>query len=399
MMSEWFLLLLPVAAASGWFSAMRGRQYKKSLSRLPSAYVKGLNQLLDQQHSKAVDTFIEIFQVNPDTVDTHIILGNLYRQRGEIEKAIKIHQNLIAKQNLTSAHRAHAVLELGRDCFDAGLLDRSEKLFKEVLFFKIDAMEIEVYQRLKTLYEAEKSWDEAILTARKLQKIDPNNDYASNIAHYYCELAETALADKDYAIAFKHLLSAEALDSALLRLDILRGDIYVQRNDFAKALYHYKRAFGKHPDFAILLLPRMQKTLKNMPPAEAASHIQNLKPSIVSVSYLQAYILTLLRAGLRNEVEQFFERLNENGDVPIPILKIVLQHKLELDEVSDKRLIQEVVTSLESNGDIGYKYQCSNCGFQSNENHWLCPSCMRWGMVMPRDIISTNLAGSSLSRI
>ncbi len=391
MIFEWFWLLLPVAAASGWLTAIRGRVQKKTESRLPLAYVKGLNLLLDQQHGKAVDTFVEIFQVNPDTVEAHIILGNLYRQRGEIEKAISIHQNLIAKQNLTSAHRAGALLELGRDYFDAGLLDRSEKFFKEVLSFGISATEVEAYQRLKTLYEVEKNWDEAILVAQKLQKLNPNNNYSTSTAHYYCELAEMALGNKNHRTALKYLTKAEALDEALLRLDILRGDIYVQKDDFDKALRHYKRAFGKHPDFAILLLPRIQKTLENFSPTEISDYMRNLRPSIVSVSYLKACILSLLHAGLKQEVGKFFEHLNQGGNVPIPILKIILQHKLKLNEVNDKHLIKEIITSLEGSDSAGYKYQCSNCGFQSSENHWLCPSCARWDMIMPCDIISTRL--------
>src|SRR3972149_1945846 len=181
-------LLLPLAAASGWFVARleQKRRVQKSLD-LPSAYFTGLNFLLNEQPDKAIEVFIRVLEVNSDTVETHLALGNLFRRRGEVERAIRIHQNLIARPTLDKEQRSHALMELGQDYFKAGLFDRAENLFLELA--EIQAHSEQALKLLLHIYQQEKEWEKAIDVTRKLAPIT-GKIMDENIAHFYCELAD-----------------------------------------------------------------------------------------------------------------------------------------------------------------------------------------------------------------
>lgn len=350
-----------------------------------------MKQIIDQQHVKAIDTFIKLSKVNPATVDTHIVLGNLFRQRGEIEKAIATHQNVIKKPYLNNHHRANAIFELGRDYFHAGLFDRAEQLFEKAISFGIADIEVNAYRELNTLYEHEKAWENAIEVVEKLQKIAPHSEYTNQIANYYCELADTAFSKGSYQAAQGLLNQAEKLDKNLLRIDLLRGDIETKVNENQgnrKALHYYVRAFRRFPDFGMLILPKIESVLEGANTLEALKHLKDLKPSIISVSYLKTYIFFLLRANLMDEVEGLFLRLREEGSIPLPVLELVLEYQLSQSKIKDETLIQEVVASLRNHNDIRYAYQCSHCGFQSCENYWLCPGCRHWNTITPCDTVS-----------
>ncbi|MGU9978120.1 MAG: hypothetical protein ACNYNY_05550 [Candidatus Oxydemutatoraceae bacterium WSBS_2016_MAG_OTU14] len=390
---ELLWLLLPLAAASGWLTATATRKKIKPSKRinLPAAYIKGLQQIIDQQHIKAVDTFVELSKITPDTVDTHIILGNLFRQRGEIEKAIATHQNVIKMPYLTSHGRANVIFELGRDYFFAGLFDRAERLFLKAISFGIADIEMDAYRELNALYEREKAWKDAIKVAEKLQKISPNDIWANRIAHYYCELADIAFSEGNYVQAKGLLKQSKKLDKGILRIDILLGDIEMCANgEHKKALHYYARAFKASPDFGVLILPKIEKVLANTNGLEALAHIKDLNPSIISISYLKTYLMFLLKTNASDEVKKFFLNLQESGSTPLPVLSLMLEHRLQHNQIHDKDLIKEIVSSLQSYNGVCH-YQCSHCGFQSCENHWLCPGCHHWSTVAPCDTVSLKM--------
>ena len=188
MMLELLWLLLPLAAASGWLAARRGVRGTKAqlMPELSSDYFQGLNYLLNEQPDKAIEVFVRMLEVNSDTVETHLALGNLFRRRGEVDRAIHIHQNLIARPTLKPEQRTQALMELGQDYMRAGLLDRAESLFEELV--QVDAHTAAALQQLLVIYQQEKDWDRAIQTARRLGVVSGRN-MAPVIAQYYCELA------------------------------------------------------------------------------------------------------------------------------------------------------------------------------------------------------------------
>ena len=182
---EWLFLLLPIAALSGWLTARR--HYKKRFSTLQSRfdpdYFKGLNYLLNEQPDKAIDVFIGLLEVNSDTVETHLALANLFRRRGETERAIRIHQNLIARPTLSPSQRDQALIELGLDYMSAGVLDLAEQLFLELL--NKPSPPNETYRHLLGLYQQQKHWQKAIDMAKKLRSEHPEK-IGAEIAQLYC---------------------------------------------------------------------------------------------------------------------------------------------------------------------------------------------------------------------
>lgn len=201
MLFETLFLLLPVAALSGWI--MGRRPFSKKDSRcadIPLDYLKGLNLLLDEQPDKAIDLFIQMLEVNNDTVETHLALGSLFRRRGEVDRAIRIHQNLIARPTLLPAQRAHALFELGQDYMKAGLFDRAETLFGE-LVESIPHSE-QALEYLLDIYQQEKDWANAIKIAQRIG-VKTGKTFAPLISHFYCEQAEVAYKQGEPARATK----------------------------------------------------------------------------------------------------------------------------------------------------------------------------------------------------
>ena len=193
-MQELLLLLLPVAAASGWLAARRSarKEQKACVGETGPVYFRGLNHLLNEEPDKAIDAFVEMLEVDSDTVETHLALGNLFRRRGEVERAIRIHQNLIARPALTREQRAQALLELGQDYMRAGLLDRAENLFREPKETKLHVKP--ALGHLLVIYEKESDWQSCLDTADQLESIS-GEKLGLQKSHYHCELAVIAKAE------------------------------------------------------------------------------------------------------------------------------------------------------------------------------------------------------------
>jgi len=204
-------LLLPVAALSGWWIGWRTRNSKiKHTSKLlHPEYFKGLNFVLNEQPDKAIEVFIRMLEVDSETVETHLALGNLFRRRGEVDRAIRIHQNLIARPTLSREQRTHAVLELGMDYMRSGLLDRAEGLFLELI--DSGSHLNQAYTELLEVYQQEKDWERAINIARKLEAVSVDSS-SSIIAQFYCEGADAALKEGNVRVVKEQLRRAMRFD-------------------------------------------------------------------------------------------------------------------------------------------------------------------------------------------
>ena len=203
----WWLLALPVFFGMGWVAARVDLKSLLSESRqMPSSYFRGLNFLLNEQPDKAIESFIEVVKVDPQTVDLHFALGSLFRRQGEIDRAIRMHQNLLDRPDLPADKRETAVFELAQDFHRAGLLDRAEELFS-----RLDGSPYEhpSLSFLLSIYEQEKDWPKAIAVTRRMEAI-AKQPYHKEIAHYDCELAQGALLKSDFAAAQAHLDNARA---------------------------------------------------------------------------------------------------------------------------------------------------------------------------------------------
>ncbi len=256
-MSLLLWLLLPVAAASGWWAAAHRQQTRRraNRARFNSAYGQGLNYLLNEQPDKAVEVLLQLVEVDPDTVELHLALGSLFRRRGEVARAIRVHQNIAARGGLSQELRNQARLELGRDYLKAGLLDRAEHLFRRLS--AEGAHERQACQYLVDIYQQEKEWSRAIEVARRIAGSDPAH-WQIRIAHYHCELGEAALARGDVGEARVRAEHARCEDAECVRALLLRAAACQHAGDFQTAIETYQ-SLGEQ---SRRLLPDIQQQLQ-----------------------------------------------------------------------------------------------------------------------------------------
>jgi len=254
-MLELLWLLLPVAAASGWYAGRKGRGAAAGRrAPVPTEYFKGLNYLLNEQPDKAIEVFIRMVEVDSETVETHFALGHLFRRRGEVDRAIRIHQNLIARPTLTPEQRAQALLALGEDYMRAGLFDRAENLFAELV--QSGAHTVPALRHLIDIYQQEKDWEKAIDACRRLQAAT-GTSMAPAIAQYHCEMAEQARRAGDPARARQLLKRALGQDPRCVRASIMLGDLEASAGSHRAALKAWRRVLEQDVDYVPEIVERV----------------------------------------------------------------------------------------------------------------------------------------------
>ena len=380
-MNELVWLLLPIAAASGWLAARRnGRQED---SRTPfadnnPAYFKGLNHLLNEEPDQAIDVFVRLLQVDSDTLETHVALGNLFRRRGEVERAIRIHQNLIARPALTREQRGLALFELGQDYLRAGLFDRAEALFKDLRDKKLHLEP--VLRNLKQIYQQEKDWESCLAVSEALQPL-VSEALATERAHYYCELAREAQCRRDSAQAEVLLKKALAADKACTRAVHMRASLAAARRDFREAIRFYRKAADIDPDYFPELLRELIEAHKRLGDVSGLKaylekrFIQhpNASSELVLVELVketegEAAAVAFLSERIRTapSLKSLFKLLDLHAQVPNAEASRVL--------LGVRQQIQQLLYERP-------QYQCRRCGFSAKTLHWQCPSCRSWGSL------------------
>lgn len=258
LMYDLFWLLLPLAAASGWWAARYSDRRQKSASRarLNSAYGQGINYLLNEEPDKATDVLVKLVEVDPETVELHLALGSLFRRRGEVDRAIRVHRNIIARTRLSDVLRNQAKLELGRDFLKAGLLDRAEVLLQELLQQQVCTLEVS--RHLVDLYQQEKEWRKAIEVAERVTG-DAGEDWQNRIAHYYCELGELSLKQGNHDEAIHLAESALAADACCARANVLIGSVCQHQGRFSAAIDAYQAVATQNSSLAVEVLADIQR--------------------------------------------------------------------------------------------------------------------------------------------
>ncbi|WP_198265545.1 lipopolysaccharide assembly protein LapB [sulfur-oxidizing endosymbiont of Gigantopelta aegis] len=379
------IIVLPfviLAFMLGYFLGRKKNDSNDSASSylLSSDYFKGLNYLLNEQTDKAIDVFVGMLEVGEETVDTHISLGNLYRQRGEVEQAIKIHQNVIAKPSLSLAKRNDALYELARDFMHAGLLDRAENLFQALLQKQSHVPSALKY--LLSIYEQEHDWSEAIITAKKLESAI-NKSYSLQVAHFYCELALANYQSGNSKEALKLVKKALGTDKQSVRASILEGEIHHKLGNCKAATRAYRRVEQQDP----LLISEVLEPL-----IHCYKELGNNKEVKTYLEYV------LNKYGGITSILLYAEQIQSRVDDKTAALFIVesLRKKPSLRGLSslidmsldftkgtahDNLLIlQEITNKLQENKPV---YQCTQCGFHVKSMYWNCPSCKSWSSIKP----------------
>ena len=375
-------LLLPIAAASGWYLAKREYQQQSgSYSyELPQDYYKGLNYILNEQPDKAIDLFLKLAELDSGTFEIHLALGSLFRRRGEVDRAIRLHQGLISQAALSNDLYIHALHELALDYMSAGLLDRAENLCLELV--DVDSRNLAALYILREIYQQEKEWFRAIEMARKIT-LCSREEQSQIIAHYYCELANDAHKKGDLSQARRMLDKALSEDKACGRAVIIFAKIEQEGCLYAAAISSYQQLEAIAPEYLSEVLPSLQRCYEEMgEPSKLVAYLKQLIHKHHAIELVLTATRILKQYEGENEAIEFLAR----EVVANPSLRGV-QYLLELDikrheQNNDKplRAIKESLDKLLTNKPV---YRCVSCGFTGMEMHWCCPSCKRWSSVKP----------------
>ena len=376
----WFLL--PVAAAFGWFAAVRskGKVGSCSDSILGPEYIKGLNYLLNEQQDKAIDVFIRMLEVNSDTVETHMALGNLFRKRGEVDSAIRIHQNLIARSSLSDEQRTDAVLELAQDYMKAGLFDRAEGLFRELI--ENNTHLSSVLPLLLDIYQQEKDWENAIVIADQMGFVG-DQPARSVIAQFYCELAENACAREDVTEACNLLKKASEYDPHCARARLIRGNIALQRGEYQVALESYEQVAERDIELLPEILDDMQTCHAQLGTIDAMiEYLQRAITRYAGISPVLALADIMSHQKGNESAAEFIT--GEIGKRPSVrgLSRLIDFSMSRADGVAHANLsiLKNMTDQLLENKPV---YNCRDCGFSGKSLHWQCPGCKHWNTVKP----------------
>ncbi len=381
-MIEFLLLLLPVAAASGWLAASRGHanNEQKHQQDISPAYFRGLNYLLNEQPDKAIDIFIKLLEVDSDTVETHLALGSLFRRRGEVDRAIRIHQNLIARPSLNREHRAQALLELGQDYMRAGLFDRAENLFMELTETKL--YNEQALTNLLEIYQQEKDWERCLETAEQLAASD-GPPLKMLTAHFYCELAQRELKLGNTDKAEKYIKKAHSADRNSVRATILQGDMEKRREDCVAAIKSYKKVEEQDAAFIPEILPRLlscKYTLGRR--AELEEYLRSLYARYRNSEVMLALTdIIIEEEGEQAAVDFVLKHLA--GEPDLKVLQRLIKLNLNREDQHPKETLEVLKYVVENLIASQPAYQCEQCGFGAKKLHWHCPSCKSWSSIKP----------------
>jgi len=382
MSSSIWLLLVLAGFSSAWYLGYHTRlkRFAAEKLNLPRDYLVGLNYLLNEEPDKAVDVFIKMLEVDSNTVETHLAVGKLFRRRGEVDRAIRIHQNLIARPQLDKAYREQSLFELGQDYLSAGFLDRAERIFLEILGIK--EYSVPALRALLDIYQQEKDWENAIQIAKKLA-IATKKTTKYMIAHYYCELADAAFMKGQNEQANYYLQQAFDSDENCVRASLTLAKTHIHKGDHKSAIHSLKRVKAQNPDFF----------------SEAVDSLALCYEALNEEDKLIKYLMQLLQEHPRIPVVLILsERIRRwKGDKvaadfvadyirrypSVQGLHLFINLYLSNTEGrarEDLLILHNLTTKLLAEKP---NYQCVSCGFSGKTLHWHCPGCKQWNSVQP----------------
>jgi lipopolysaccharide biosynthesis regulator YciM len=369
---QWLLLGLPIAFALGWIgSRIDLRQWRREQRKQPKAVFKGLNLLLNEQPDKAIDAFIEAVQNDPDTSELHFALGNLFRRRGEFERAIRVHEHLLQRADLSNLERERAQHALAQDFMKAGLFDRAEKAYQALDGTPYDS---ESRLALLQLHERARDWRAAADDAAQLEKTGAGS-FASRIAHHWCELALEAEARGDDNAAEAALTQALAAAPGAARPWVAAGQRHARASRHAEALAAWNELRQRHAAAFPLVAMEYAASAKAVAQSgEALASLQALHAQQPS-SDVMAAIVALEGDGARARARHA-EQLERQPT--LAAAAVVLRDRADDDTGRTLASVVEKAAAPLS------RYRCAACGFEAQRYFWQCPGCLGWDSFPPQ---------------
>jgi lipopolysaccharide biosynthesis regulator YciM len=369
---SWILLGLPVAFVLGWLaSRLDLRQLRIENRQAPKAYFKGLNYLLNEQQDQAIDAFIEAVQNDPDTSELHFALGNLFRRRGEYERAVRVHEHLLSRGDLSRADRDRAQHALALDFLKAGLLDRAEEALRKL---ETTAFETQARLALLAIYERSRDWAQATETARKLET-GSEGTFTTRIAHYLCEQAAQASDETAEPLLRQALIVAPDAPRARMELAALQ----TRAGQHDAALKSLMSLANRSPASIPLMAARLAETAR-------ASGQQEQVMQVLQTSYELHPSLDVLDAiaSLESDPDAaraWYMRHLEREPSLVAASRWLAGEKLEHEQAHPyvQNALEHAVKPLR-------RYRCAACGFEAKQHFWQCPGCQAWDSYPARRV-------------
>lgn len=377
----WMLLVFPLFFVMGWLSARIDiKQLLSESSALPRSYFQGLNFLLNEQQDKAIEAFIEVVKVDPQTIELHFALGSLFRRRGEVDRAIRMHLNLVERTDLEEDKRQQAIFELAQDYLKAGILDRAEALFIKLQTTSYAKTALDL---LLELYQKEKDWPKAIDITHRLATVT-NQSYSQHTANFYCELATTEIEKKQIDMARVYLEQALEANPNAVRATIMSGDLENAAQNYAQAITTWQRVEQQNAQYLPMVAERLLQAYRKLNHAdEGIAKLQDYLKFHSSLDLMNVLFEAILQRDgaeaayklVRDELQRNPTLLGLDKLLEARLLEVSVEHRADVEMV--KKLVHQRTRSLAM-------YRCVNCGFKARHFYWHCPACYGWETYSPR---------------
>jgi lipopolysaccharide biosynthesis regulator YciM len=373
---QWVLLGLPLTFALGWLASRFDlRQWRRERADSPKAYYKGLNLLLNEQHDKAIDAFIEAVQQDPDTSDLHFALGNLFRRRGEFERAVRVHEHLLNRADLPRSERDRAQDALAQDFMKAGLFDRAESAY---LALEGTAFDTEARLALLSLHERSRDWRAAVEVAGKLEHRGTGS-FAPRISHYWCEIALEADAKQQTTDADTALKRARDAAPQAARPLVLAGERAARRGDHAEVLAVWGVLMVAHPNaFNLVAREYAASALAAGDAPAALERLRELYRRAPSMDLLEA--IALLDPAPAHQRERLIAHLRSHPTLSAAKALITQPDAASFTAIETQTLGDAIGRAAQPL----HRYRCAACGFEAKLYFWQCPGCLNWDSYPPQ---------------
>ena len=377
----WMLLVFPLFFGMGWWAARL--DIKRLLSEstaLPESYFQGLNFLLNEQQDKAIEAFIEVVKIDPHTVELHFALGSLFRRRGEVDRALRMHHNLVDRADLDDDKRQQAIFELAQDYLKAGILDRAESLFGELKKTTYAKSSLEF---LLELYQKEHDWIKAISAAEQLALVSGQSG-GKLVSFFYCELAEEEIKAGNQEKAREHLQQALKIYQANVRATIMLGDMELAAGRVEEAIALWRGIEKQDAQYLQLVAERLLSAYRST--GHEAEGILLLRSYLVkyhSIDLLNVAFDGILKFESPQSAYQLVRDEMARNPTLLGLDKLLEARLLDvsLERRADIELVKDLIHKRTRNLSM---YHCNHCGFKARKFYWHCPACQAWDSYAPR---------------
>jgi lipopolysaccharide biosynthesis regulator YciM len=377
----WMLLIFPLFFGMGWLAARIDLKELLSESRaLPQSYFQGLNFLLNEQQDKAIEAFIEVVKVDPQTIELHFALGSLFRRRGEVDRALRMHHNLVDRTDLDNDKRQQAIFELAQDYLKAGIFDRAESLFRELENTRYAKPALEF---LLELFQKEHDWLKAIGVTERLTAVS-GQSYAKLAAFFYCELAAEEVAAGDPEAARGHLRRALDVYPTAVRASMMLGDMATDEGKPEEAIGLWKHIEAQDAHYLPLVAERLLEAYRGLGrEAEGIALLRDYLGKYHSLDIMNVVFDSVLKSEGSGAAYQLVRDELQRNPTLLGLDKLLEARLLEvpMERRADVELVKDLVHKRTRNLAM---YHCGHCGFKARQFYWHCPACHAWDSYTPR---------------